>query len=111
MLVLVLAWEFRGGNFSRVWITVFISFIITLIADILFAVHTNQYNNGMWFYKSMLDSLWIAGYLLFGYALFDIGFSIQEAYMKIGKLVKKEEKKEKKKTFHNTFSSKKEEKA
>ncbi len=80
ILILVLVWEFRGGKLSRVWLVMFVSFIFTLIADILFAIYTTQYDNQEWFYKSLLDSFWTAGYLLFAYALFEFGFSIQDTY-------------------------------
>lgn len=43
IFVLVLAWEFRGGKFSHTWIAIFCSFIMTLIADILFAIFTDPY--------------------------------------------------------------------
>lgn len=54
-----------------------------LIADILFAVYTSAYNAQEWFIKSLLDSLWMSSYLLFGYALFEFSFSLQDAYKNI----------------------------
>lgn len=83
ILVLVLVWEFRGGKLSRVWLLLFISFILTLVADILFAMYTVEYTMQEWFYKSLLDSFWIASYLLFGYALCEFSISLQEAYQKV----------------------------
>ena len=83
IFVLILVWEFRGGRFSRVWMCLFLSFIMMLVADILFAMYTDQYSNQVWFYKSLLDSFWMGAYVLFGYALFDFGFSIQEVYKTI----------------------------
>ena len=76
VFVLVLAWEYRGGKLSGVWLSLFVGFIFTLIADILFAIFTIQYKNEVWFYKILLDSLWMLGYMLFGYGLFSFGFSI-----------------------------------
>jgi len=83
IFVLILVWEFRGGRFARVWISLFLSFIMMLVADILFAIYADQYNQQVWFYKSLLDSFWMGAYLLFGFALFDFGFSIQDIYKKI----------------------------
>lgn len=82
ILLLVLVWEFRGGKLSRVWLLLFVSFLLTLIADILFAMYTSEYTMQVWFYKSLLDSFWIAGYLVFAFALFEFSFSIQDAYQK-----------------------------
>jgi hypothetical protein len=86
MLVLILAWEFRGGKLSRVWVILFFSFVSILVADILFAIYVEQYEMLDWFYKSLLDSFWMISYLLFALALFEFGFSIQDIYQKIGKL-------------------------
>jgi hypothetical protein len=89
MFVLILVWEFRGGKLSRVWLTLFVSFVLTLIADILFALFTVQYKAEMWFYKSLLDSLWMLSYLIFAYALFDLSFSLTDAFQRIKSLEKK----------------------
>lgn len=80
ILLLVLVWEFRGGKLSRVWLLLFVGFILTLIADILFALYTNEYTMQVWFYKSLLDSFWMAGYLFFALAFFEFSFSLQDAY-------------------------------
>jgi hypothetical protein len=80
LFLLVLVWEFRGGKFSRVWVIMFFSFICMLIADILFAIYAQQYTMQDSFIKSLLDSLWMLSYLLFGYGLFEFRFSIQEVY-------------------------------
>ena len=77
--VLILAWEFREGSFSYLWIQLFISFIFMLVADVLFAIFTSQYKAEVWFYRSLLDSLWMIAYLLFANGLFSFGFSIRDA--------------------------------
>lgn len=82
ILLLVLVWEFRGGKLSRVWLLLFISFLFTLVADILFALYNREYTMQVWFYKSLLDSFWMAGYLFFAFALFEFSFLIQDAYQK-----------------------------
>lgn len=78
LFVLILVWEFRGGKLSRFWIFLFLSFVLMLVADILFAIYSDQYNEQVWFYKSLLDSFWMASYLLFAYAFFDWGLSVSE---------------------------------
>ncbi len=83
MFLLVMAWEFRGGKFSRIWTVLFVGFLFTLLADILFATYTDQYETQVYFYKAFLDSLWMAGYLLFAYSLFEFGFSILDETIKL----------------------------
>lgn len=83
ILLLVLMWEFRGGKLARVWLLLFIGFLFTLIADILFALYNVEYTMQDWFYKSLLDSFWMAGYLVFALALFEFSFSIQDAYKNV----------------------------
>ncbi len=82
MLLLVLVWEFRGSRLSKVWLLLFIGFLLTLIADILFAIYVTEYSMQIWFYKSLLDSFWMAGYLFLALALFEFSFSIQDTYQK-----------------------------
>jgi len=82
ILLLVLVWEFRGGKLSRVWLILFCGFLFTLIADILFAIYHDQYTMQEWFYKSLLDSFWILGYLFFATAFFEFAFAIQDTYQK-----------------------------
>lgn len=82
ILLLVLVWEFRGGKLSRVWLILFFGYTFTLVADILFAIYRDHYTMQEWFYKSLLDTFWILGYLLFAAALFEFSFSIQDAYHK-----------------------------
>lgn len=89
MLLLVLAWEFKGGTLSRIWMTLFISFFLTLISDILFAIFTNVYTNLGSVYRNVTDSIWILAYILFAYALFNFGISIGAAHKALEKLLEK----------------------
>jgi hypothetical protein len=77
--LLILAWEFRGGTLSQIWLSLFFSFLLTLISDILFAIATSAYSLTGSFNRSLTDCIWILSYLLFSYALFSFGISIQEA--------------------------------
>lgn len=88
MLLLILAWEFKGGELSRIWMTLFVSFFLTLSSDILFAVFTKVYNEQGSFYRSLTDSIWILAYMLFAYALFNFGFSIGSAEKTLQRLLK-----------------------
>jgi hypothetical protein len=81
IVLLILAWEFRGGKFARVFLALCLSFVSIFVADIIFAIDEGQYQ--LWFYKSLLDSLWMGGYIFFTYALCEFGFSVQDAYRKL----------------------------
>jgi hypothetical protein len=83
LLVLLLAWEFRGGSLSRVWIILFLGFVVTLGGDVLYAIYTDQYESVVWFYKSLIDTFFMGGYLLFAYALFSFGASIMDAFKQV----------------------------
>lgn len=86
--VLILAWEFRKGSLSHLWLFFFVGFLFMLIADILFAMYTPQYKAEVWFYRSLLDSMWMAGYTFFANALFDLGFSLYIANKALSNLQK-----------------------
>ncbi len=88
MLLLILAWEFKGGELSRIWMTLFVSFFLTLTSDILFAVFTKVYHEQGSFYRSLTDSIWILAYMFFAYALFNFGFSIGSAEKTLQRLLK-----------------------
>lgn len=89
MALVVLAWEFKGGALSRIWLSLFISFFLILIADILFAIFTKFYTDPGSFYRSLTDSIWILSYLLFANALFNFGIAIQSAQTMLEKLLEK----------------------
>jgi hypothetical protein len=91
LFVLLLAWEFRGGKLSRVWLFFFLSFVLNLVADVLYAVYEVEYESLLWFYKSLIDTFFIGSYLLFAYAMFDFGISILEAFTKVMSLERKDE--------------------
>lgn len=91
MALLVLAWEFRGGALSRIWMSIFISFFLTLVADILFAIFTNSYGEIGSIQRNLTDSLWILAYLLFAHAMFDFGLSIETAKIHLESLISKKE--------------------
>ena len=89
MSLLILAWEFKGGALSKIWMSLFLSFLLILVADILFAIFTTYYNEAYSFYRSLTDSIWILAYLLFAHALFNLGISIQAAQDRLQKLLAK----------------------
>lgn len=79
--LLVLAWEFRGGALARIWMVLFFSFMLNLVADILFAIFTDAYNAQGTFQRNLIDTVWILSYVLFAHAMFSFGLTIEAAQM------------------------------
>ncbi|MEK7183441.1 MAG: hypothetical protein AAB776_02275 [Patescibacteria group bacterium] len=79
LLVLILAWEFRGGSLMRFYMFIFFGFSMTFIADVGFAVYNEEYLAGGWWIRNTLDSLWIMQYLYFGMAFFAFGLHLKVA--------------------------------
>ena len=77
LLVLVLAWEFKGGNLMRLYLYCFFAFVMAMIADVGFAMYNQEYVMGSWWMKNTLDTLWIMQYLYFGVAFFSFGLSLK----------------------------------
>lgn len=77
LLVLILAWEYKGGNLMRLYLYCFFTFSMTFIADIGFAIYNPEYLAGDWWIKNTLDTLWIMQYLYFGLAFFSFGLSLK----------------------------------
>lgn len=63
LFLLVLAWEYRAGRIVKTWRYLFIGFLVTLAADVLFAIFHDAYGQGVIIYLNIIDSLWIMGYL------------------------------------------------
>ena len=77
LLVLILAFEYKGGKIFIPWILIFIGLNLYLFADILYAVFLNQYLGAVYPYES-IDLLWIAAYLLMALGLMQIGLIIRD---------------------------------
>jgi hypothetical protein len=77
MFILVLAWEFKGGKLSNTWMTIFTAFMAIFLADILYAVYTQDYLSDVYIFRNVIDSLFMLGYILLGLGLFDFGLSSQ----------------------------------
>lgn len=82
LAILLLVWEYKGGKLSLPWIYIFFGFASTLLADILFAIYTSQYDEGSYLIVNILDNFWILGYYLIGFGLFKSGFLIDQVKKK-----------------------------
>lgn len=78
MALLILAWEYRGGELSSIWMSLFCSFILVLCADLVFVIFNSMYDK-VGIIRSLTDSIFILAYLLFAYALLNYGFTLQQA--------------------------------
>lgn len=76
LLVMVLAWEYKGGKIFIPWIFIFLGITSALIADTLYAVWLDPYLENVYPYES-LDILWIAGYLLVALGFLNVSFLIK----------------------------------
>lgn len=82
LLVLILAFEYKGGKIFTPWILVFLGLVLYLLADVLFAVFLDQYLEDVYPYGSM-DLLWIGGYLLIALGLSEIAYLIRSIQKKL----------------------------
>jgi diguanylate cyclase len=83
LLVLILAWEFKGGNLMRLYLYCFFAFAMTMVADVGFAMYNGEYVSGQWWIKNTLDTLWIMQYLYFGLAFCLFGLSLKTAQARL----------------------------
>lgn len=67
LLILAVAWEYKGGQFSRLWLLIFLGLILTLAGDVLFAAFQQPYTNQLFPYE-LIDLTWTASYLLIALA-------------------------------------------
>lgn len=80
MALLILAWEYRGGELSSIWMALFCSFVLVLCADLVFILFNSMYDK-VGIIRGLTDSIFILAYLLFAYALLNYGFTLQQAQM------------------------------
>jgi len=82
LFVLVLAWEYKGGRIFIPWLFIFASFLLTLIADVLYTIFTDQYLE--WEKPfSGLDLFWIGSYLLAGLGFLNIALLLKDIQKKL----------------------------
>lgn len=77
LMILILAWKFKGGNYMQFYLYAFFALILTLVADLGFAMYTDEYIHGSWWHKNSLDTLWIMGYLYWAVAFSSFAVSLQ----------------------------------
>jgi hypothetical protein len=70
LLTFLVSREYAGGKLASFWITMTIGFFLFLIADILYAMYPDMYEQGIAPY-AYIDLIWIAAALVLAYGLLD----------------------------------------
>lgn len=89
LLLIVIAYEYKKGKMFFPWVIILVATLFLVVADILFAIFTTPYVEGVRIYQ-FIDLLWIGNYLLFAYGFFLIGFSIREIQNRFFEKLKRE---------------------
>jgi hypothetical protein len=69
MLTILVASEYKGGKLASFWKTMASGFFLFLVADIMFAMHGNEYTEDM--YEVVMELAWIGAYLLLAYGVLE----------------------------------------
>lgn len=77
LTVVIVTLEMRGGKFVGPWWWFLAGLGCTFVADIGFAMFTPQYETMVSYYKPILDTIWIVGYLAMAYGLGRFGWLVQ----------------------------------
>jgi hypothetical protein len=67
------------------YLYLFFALVLTLIADLGFALYTDQYVAGAWWLKNTLDLLWILGYLYWALGFGSLAISFSDAQQRLAK--------------------------
>jgi len=69
LVAILVAGEYKGGKLASFWKTMASGFFLFLIADIMFALHGNQYTEDM--YEIFMELGWIAAYMLLAFGMLE----------------------------------------
>lgn len=82
VFVLLLAFDYKGGKLFYPWFYIFIGVLITLLADILFAIFTKEYL-AKTSIQTFINLIWCLAYVFYAYGLFKFGVIITEVQKNI----------------------------
>ncbi len=85
LLVLILAWEFKGGIYMEFYLYIFFALAMALVADLGFALYNEKYLSEAWWQKNTFDSLWILGYLYWAAAFGCLTISLRSVQERLAK--------------------------
>lgn len=80
--ILMVAIGYHKGKLFYPWLYILIGFFLLLIADILFAVYREEYENFMGLTRN-LDLGWISGFLFIAFGFFSISDAVKHAQKKL----------------------------
>jgi two-component system, sensor histidine kinase PdtaS len=86
--ILMVTIGYRKGRLFMPWLLILSGFFLILIADILFAVYREEYENFMGLTRN-IDLGWILGFLLIAFGFYSIGDAVKSArdkLLNVGKL-------------------------
>jgi|GEM_PF-3782825 len=81
--ILVVAWEYRGGKASGVWMSLFLGFLSTMVGDLLYAIFPDALTSHVGWIYIVSQYFYIFGYILFTYAF----LSLQTVFLTLQKRV------------------------
>ena len=76
IFILKVTLDFKGGQLFKTWMAIFLALLCFLIADVLFAIYSDQYSD-LEPAATQIDLIFIAGYLLFTYSFYNMAYSIK----------------------------------
>ncbi len=77
LFILVIVFEYEGGKMSYPWLILNMSFLIMLVADLLYAIYPDEYETFIYL-RAILDTFWIASYVFFALAMFRLISIVKE---------------------------------
>lgn len=77
LFILIITYEYEGGRMAYSWLILTMSFLITLVSDLFFAIYPEQYEDVISF-KIIIDIFYILGYILFAMAMFHLISLVKE---------------------------------
>lgn len=86
--IILIVWQYKGGKASIVWTSLFLGFLATLIADLIYANFTDEFDKHIGLIYSVSQYFYILGYLCitFGFIyLRSILHKLQEGVIKLKK--------------------------
>lgn len=84
LLAILVASEYKGGKLASFWGTIAAGFFLFLVADILFAMHGNQWSEDIANpYDIFIQLTWIAGYILLTFGMLENYIHVSEVQKKI----------------------------
>lgn len=93
LIVIMMAFEYKGGRLFLPWFLIFTGFLVILVADILFTFYVVQYEAKEWPYYVGIDFIWRVSYVFFAYGLFSLGFVVKDVKNTIAHKIEQEVKK------------------